>query len=246
MRFDNFHTVFMGVLLIFIAFNVVPISADEYPQITDQTCDAINPCSEGSNLGCYSFPGIGRRCSELNPCSYFKCPSDTQCELTASYPAQVTCSKQCEGSDCEKIVSYDLTTGKIEIIEGNRKESKNITIRTTPGNKGILETSDTSTKFTGELFIEEYKLLMKTSIGDKPINILPGDAIKVSGTPNKAEVNEIELKEELQKPIYQIKGSKQTKLLFIIPISMKVETKVDAELGNVISTEKPWWSFLTQ
>ena len=114
------------------------------------------------------------------------------------------------------------------------------------GNKGILETSDTSTKFTGELFIEEYKLLMKTSIGDKPINILPGDAIKVSGTPNKAEVNEIELKEELQKPIYQIKGSKQTKLLFIIPISMKVETKVDAELGNVISVEKPWWSFLTQ
>jgi uncharacterized membrane protein YkoI len=86
---------------------------------------------------------------------------------------------------------------------------------------------------------------MKTSGGDKQINITPLDAISVTETPTKELVSEIEIKEEAQKPIYSVKGTKQTAILFIIPIAMQVETKVDAETGNVMTVNKPWWSFLT-
>ena len=219
-----------------------PSSSSEYPQITDQWCDAANPCPEG--LECFSFPGIGLRCAQTNPCSYFRCPEGTQCSVAESYPGQVICSGKCEGKYCEAGVSYNAVTGKVEVMRAGRKEPTDVTIRTAPGYKGILETPTISVKASGELVIEESKLLMKTSVGKKPINIMPEDAITVSATPDKKLIKEIELREESQKPVYSVKGIKQARLLFIIPVSMEIETKIDAETKDVISVNKPWWSFL--
>jgi len=75
------------------------------------------------------------------------------------------------------------------------------------------------------------------------VKITPKEAL--SKTTEITIVREIELREEATKLIYFIKGIKQARLLFIIPISLEVEIKVDAETGNVISINKPWWSFLT-
>jgi hypothetical protein len=61
----------------------------QYPQITEKPCDAINPCPEG--LECFSFPSIGLRCAQPNPCTYFKCPEGTQCTIAESFPGQVKC-----------------------------------------------------------------------------------------------------------------------------------------------------------
>jgi hypothetical protein len=47
-----------------------------------------------------------------------------------------------------------------------------------------------------------------------------------------------------QKTIYKIVGQKYVKILGIFPISLDVEVKIDADKGNIISIEKPWWSFL--
>jgi uncharacterized membrane protein YkoI len=66
----------------------------------------------------------------------------------------------------------------------------------------------------------------------------------LSKVANATQVGTIELREESQQPIYSVKGMTQTKLLFVIPVSMKIETKISAETGNVISVSKPWWSFL--
>jgi hypothetical protein len=49
---------------------------------------------------------------------------------------------------------------------------------------------------------------------------------------------------ESEKLIYSISGEKRGNLIAIIPVSVKVEQKVDATYGNIISTKKPWWSFL--
>jgi len=90
--------------------------------------------------------------------------------------------------------------------------------------------------------IKESKLYIQTSVGPKEVKILPEEAS--SNATAVTEISAIELKEESQQPIYSVKGTKQAKLLFIISVSMQIETKVSAESGNVISVKKPWWSFL--
>jgi len=48
-----------------------------------------------------------------------------------------------------------------------------------------------------------------------------------------------------EKPVYEIKAVQQTRLLWLMPIEMEIKTAVSAETGNIETTEKPWWSFLT-
>ncbi|NIO22677.1 MAG: hypothetical protein GTN38_01465 [Candidatus Aenigmarchaeota archaeon] len=217
--------------------------------ISEETCDAANPCEEG--MECFSFPGIGLKCAQPYPCSYYKCPEGTRCAVAESYPPQVICS--CTGPECsatggdEDTVSYDLLTQTVihTIDQNEQTVSHDISIwKSTPGNRGILETDFASVELSNELVVEESKLFMKTSVGKKPVNLLPEDVIGISETPTKEAVEKIELKEESQKPVYSVKGTKQARILFIIPVSMEVETNIDAETGDVISVNKPWWSFL--
>ena len=131
--------------------------------------------------------------------------------------------------------------------QGSIEEPAEIIIRTAPGYPGILETPKTPTisaRVYNKIVIEESKLLMETSAGKKQINVLPEDAIKISETPAVEMIKAIELKEESQSPIYSIKGIKKARLLFIFPVNLKIETKVSAETGSVISVKRPWWIFL--
>jgi hypothetical protein len=43
---------------------------------------------------------------------------------------------------------------------------------------------------------------------------------------------------------YQVKAEKRARFLGIFGTNMSVSTEVDAETGQVISTKRPWWSFL--
>ena len=44
--------------------------------------------------------------------------------------------------------------------------------------------------------------------------------------------------------VYNVRTVEERKALGLIPTSMNVDTKVDAETGNIIAEVKPWWSFL--
>jgi uncharacterized membrane protein YkoI len=90
--------------------------------------------------------------------------------------------------------------------------------------------------------MEENTLYIEASTGRIVINILPEEA---SSKATEIEtVKEMELKQEDEKPIYLIKGEKFSRILAIFPVKLKIETKVSAETGEVLSVEKPWWSFL--
>jgi len=238
------------VLLGLFLANIASAQVSEYPQITDQWCDAVNPCLEG--LECFSFPGIGLRCAQSNPCSYFACPEGTQCSVAESYPGQVMCF--CVGPECpatsgdKDTVFYDILTQTVvhTINPDGQIVSHNISLwKTTDENGGILETPTTSTEYRGKIVVKQSKLFMDTPAGEKPIDILPEYAIsKAKGVAETPEIKKVELKVEAEKPVYSVKGIKQARLLFIIPVSMEIETKVDAETRDVISVNKPWWSSL--
>jgi len=100
----------------------VTVEKEEIPQITEQGCDINNHCPEG--LDCFSFPGIGLRCAELKPCTYYKCPEGTECLVQETYPSSVVCS--CVGPECtatssgEDTISSEYTTAaKVQKITAN-------------------------------------------------------------------------------------------------------------------------------
>ena len=57
-------------------------------------------------------------------------------------------------------------------------------------------------------------------------------------------VDDIELSSDEQQ--YTVKGYRSAKLFFLIPVSMKVELKINAVNGNIEKIKKPWWAFLVR
>ena len=70
---------------------------------------------------------------------------------------------------------------------------------------------------------------------------MPEEAVSMSKVEN---VNNVELETSEEKAIYSVSGSSSGKLFLIIPVMAEINVKINAETGEVISTEKPWWSFL--
>ena len=174
--------------------------------------------------------GIPTAQKDSNGCPIYSCPGK-QC------PVGCTCSGDTTTCPVEGIKPIEAK------ISSSESGVKSVSIEKVPN--GLSLQSEKATAVTTEkLVIEGNKLSLKTSTGNKEIKILPEEASSkvAAGT----EVSTIELKEESQQPIYSVKGTKQAKLLFVIPVSMQIETKVSAESGNVISVKKPWWSFLTR
>ncbi len=219
-------------------------------------CSIDEPCKQG--LECIEFPKVGRICAEPNPCSYYECPSGTSCMVAESYPAQVMC--QCTGPDCSddsgstNTAEYNVQTRTVVVgVNGINVRSREVTIsRTIPQNegsgivskpKGVLKSGAFSAEYFGELILEGSGLYMTTSAGKRRVNILPEDVVGIPEMPAMESV-EIELREDSGRPAYFVKGTKQAKLFFVIPISMEIETNVDAETGEIISMNKPWWSFI--
>jgi hypothetical protein len=75
------------VIIISILFITACAPEQDLSKITNISCDAFIKCPEG--FECYSFPDIGTRCAELNPCEYF-CKGK-ECFVLESYPEQIRC-----------------------------------------------------------------------------------------------------------------------------------------------------------
>ena len=145
--------------------------------------------------------------------------------------------EQCEVVYKDEKEKQPIAEEKIEAIIGTKK----IIIEKSTPNQLSIKTEKAVAVTSEKLVIEESKLYLMTSVGNKQIKILPEEASELT---ELTTVKNIELKEEATKPVYSLKGTKQVKILFIIPISMGVEVKVDAETSEIISISKPWWSFL--
>jgi len=76
--------------------------------------------------------------------------------------------------------------------------------------------------------LSEYEPVLSTS--------LEKSAIK--------SIESVEVKEVDSEPVYQVKGVREAKLLWVIPIDMEVTMNIDIATGAVKTVETPWWGFL--
>jgi len=168
------------------------------------------------------------------------------CEEDCEFPdyGKQSCSAGCvckgETITCstkEQPIETEIVSDAIS----NSVETTKIFIGGTPP-KIIIREGNVETITSENVNVVGSGLNMETSVGTKKIKILPKKAL--SKIPETIQVGEIELKEESQKPIYSIRGTKQARVLFIFPVTLNIEVRIDAGTGDVISVKKPWWSFL--
>ncbi|MAF80323.1 hypothetical protein CL629_04580 [bacterium] len=97
----------------------------------------------------------------------------------------------------------------------------------------------------GELEIEAQNITvedgeMKVGKGKAPVKISAEWVVQNIEKP----IQKIELKEENNKAVYKIKVREQKKFLGFIPMRISKTLKVEAEEGEQIAEEFPWYSFL--
>jgi len=76
------------------------------------------------------------------------------------------------------------------------------------------------------------------------ISVTP-DVVKENIESTAGTVTNISVDVAEDKAEYQVRSTKTTNLFGFIPINMTVNSKVNAESGEITSVNKPWWSFLT-
>lgn len=132
-------------------------------------------------------------------------------------------------------------------------------IQTQANNQIRLEVEGISANCNCEIIQEKVqnktKLQAKLSNGkNAEIKIMPNTAsekaleqlrLRVCSQENNCS---IELKEvgsgEKAKLAYEIKTQRQSRVLGLFKAKMQVQAQIDAENGQVIKTNKPWWAFL--
>ncbi|MBU2589853.1 MAG: hypothetical protein KKA65_02625 [Nanoarchaeota archaeon] len=115
--------------------------------------------------------------------------------------------------------------------------------------------ANTNMELMQEQVQEKTRLKVKLSNGkDSEIKIMPDTAseralerlkLKVCAEENGCH---IELKEvgqgEQVRVAYEVQAQKQARFLGLFKTQMQVQAQVDAENGEIIQSQKPWWAFL--
>ncbi len=161
--------------------------------------------------------------------------------------------QQLELKERERII---LKEGNYTNSSGQRLQMKDIGLGL---NELIGNNSQARTRLRIDTEIDNFgrtKLMVNFSNGkNAEIKIMPDTASQTAlerlrlRNCNLSDNCSLELKEvgngNQTKIIYEMQAKKETKILWLFKTKMKIEAQVDAETGDVISTKKPWWSFLS-
>jgi len=197
-------------------------------------------CSEGTELKTY----IGED----------GCIETITCEATVGGPGIVSVCQNhpgCagainRGTDDDGCIIWECPDGDAQAGDGAEGDGSPtataISIEKTSG-QTLIKEGNVEVVTSADAKMEQSKLYIETSAGKIEVKVSPGEAHQKAAA-EITRVNEIELLEESQNPVYSVKGTKQAAILFLIPVSMDIETRINAETGDIISVSRPWWSFI--
>ena len=158
-------------------------------------------------------------------------------QINISKKKAITCP---EGCNCEKnsVVCYIGNWSSVHIPSSRKVE---VIIKKESEDSVSLTVQNISVITSKNVMVKNKKLYFNTSRGGREIKVLPAEiSYKIKGL----KIQRLELKEENQIPVYFVEGVKEVKLFGLIPISLEIEAKINAETGEIVSIRKPWWCFL--
>ncbi|PIN90208.1 hypothetical protein COU57_04175 [Candidatus Pacearchaeota archaeon CG10_big_fil_rev_8_21_14_0_10_32_14] len=205
--------------------------------------------SETCNIACqhdiYSKEGVplGRgKCSstcnvdgEYPLSKEFGGPIDGCSSGGGGFPKEETCC-------CKSCVAYCSEQFSINIQEASIEPGKSLSSLESGCMQGYTLIEQNGEKHcikSKESYIKESESSIVKYTQDEAIE-------KATESTKLEKVNSIESKEQNDKKIYVVDGSKNKRLFFIFPVSVNIKTTIDAETGEIIKINKPWWNFLAQ
>ncbi|MFQ5925587.1 MAG: hypothetical protein ACE5IE_06290 [Dehalococcoidia bacterium] len=87
--------------------------------------------------------------------------------------------------------------------------------------------------------IEDSQLFLETPQGAVLVRVMPDEVLQVL---LEQEIQYFELKVVEGRPIFAVEGIVRAKLFGLIPIDMRMKSTVDAESGEILQEETPWWA----
>jgi len=139
-----------------------------------------------------------------------------------------------------KINSKEVTADNVK-VEGTNKiidvvvDDRAAEIKSTK--TGVSLGSEGMVANAAELSVENNKV----KIGKSELKILPKQITEKM----KIQPKEMNIIEQDNKPVYQIKTDEDRKMLGMFNIKMEKHMNVDGASGDLISESNPWWSFMT-
>lgn len=136
---------------------------------------------------------------------------------------------------------YNPITTDVQIVEKVKPRPKP---PTTPPKTFSPEELSMGKSIEGLTFVNE-KIFIQTEKGMVEIKVLPQTAENTAKQEAKLdEIKEIKISFKEEKPVYEITGKRKGTLLFFFQMEIESKTTINAETGEVISKEEPFWGFL--
>jgi hypothetical protein len=170
-----------------------------------------------------------------------------------------TATQQQNAGEATQIKNEVKTQEKLQAGEYATADGKQVKVQTESNNQMKLNvgtaTASTKMQMTQEQTAEGTKLSVALSNGkNAEVKVMPDTAsekameqLKLNACSEESGCS-IELKEvgsgTETKAAYEVQAKKDAKFLGLFKTQIKVQAQVDAETGEVIRTQKSWWSFL--
>jgi len=135
------------------------------------------------------------------------------------------------------------------VVANSENEFEEINIAPLP-EEGIIviESGRVTATTINDIFITNSILVIIDDGQLYPVDFLPEEALKIveKHNMNSIEVDAIELTVQNGTPVYKISGTRSADLFFIIPITLDIVTFVNAQTGEIISEETPFWGIISK
>lgn len=164
------------------------------------------------------------------------------------------------GNENGNVGAQEQNRVQVQDGEYTNQAGEMIRVRTEANNRIKLEAGGVSAEcecnMTQEKIQNKTKLYAKLSNGrNAEIKIMPDTAsetalarlrLKVCSEENNCtiELKEVGRNEEDKQLAYELKTQRKARVFGIITAKMQVKAQINAENGEVVKVQKPWWAFL--
>lgn len=172
--------------------------------------------------------------------------ADIKAESLRISPGDADIKAKMRNTNEERAIQADLKAG-VSIPVQSDSGAREVVVRSNEQElRTYIRDGSVEAKTRAPVISKNTGLYVETSNGEeRQIKVLPEQASRNAQAVLGTIFDEIELKENGHIE-YEMSSDVEGKLLGFIPVKMKYRASVDAESGEVVSSKKPWYKFMTR